>query len=86
MRAIQIHAAGNTYNPCLIVLAEKGYALTVENGDATQIWVAKKGECTFSGSSPPELLGIVALGETFGNDWNRQEPDLLGKICPELRA
>jgi len=80
MAALAIHAAGNTYNPCLLILAEKGYGLSSDELENGMIYSAEKGENRFSGFSPPELLGIVVLGETFGGNWNRQQPDLLAGV------
>jgi hypothetical protein len=37
-------AAGNTYNPSLIVLRDKGYDLWLEKGDSGSLWCAKKGD------------------------------------------
>ena len=75
-------AAGNTYNPALIVLRQKGYQLQAEDDDAGKrvLWMASKGEDSFLAYSPPELLGIVVLGESLGRDWNQQEPNLLGDL------
>src|SRR5215469_8364167 len=61
-----IVAAGNTYNPCLLVLRQKGYLLSAEEGGELTLWEAKKDGLSFAGLSPPELLGIVALWERFG--------------------
>lgn len=76
-------AAGNTYNPCLLLLREKSYILQVEEGDDRLIWTATKGEHSFTGYTPPELLGIVVLWERFGNDWNRQQPNILGELTDQ---
>ena len=81
--SLSIHAAGNTWNPCLVILSERGYELSVEGGDdedASLVWTAIKGERRFSGYSPPELLGIVTLGERFGHDWNVQKPSVLREV------
>ncbi len=73
-------AAGNTYNPCLLVLFERGYDLSAEEDGDRMLWNATKGEASFTGYSPPELLGIVTLWEAYGPDWNRQEPNLISEI------
>jgi hypothetical protein len=75
-------AFGNTYNPSLLVLKEKGYQLRAEtttDGEHT-LWTASKGEDSFLGYSPPELLGVVVLWETLGPNWNQQKPNLLGEL------
>jgi hypothetical protein len=74
-------AAGNTYNPALITLLAKGYCLRAETlGDDRNLWSASKAGRQFAGYSPPELLGLVALWEHLGDDWNRQEPDILAEL------
>ncbi len=78
-------AAGNTYNPCLVVLRDKGYDLSVEEADDDMLWSAQKGRHRFMGYSPPELLGLVVMWEHLGEDWNQQDPDILGEVCPRLR-
>ena len=77
-------ASGNTYNPCLIVLREMGYDLALESGTNGSLWCAKKGDQRFLAYSGPELLGLVALWERFGTDWNRQTPDILGELAEKM--
>ena len=74
-------AAGNTTNPSLIVLQSKGYQLRIgQEKDARTCYVATKEGREFFGYSGPELLGLVALWENLGDDWNRQKPDILGEL------
>lgn len=77
---ITIIAAGNTYNSCLLILRSKGYELHAEESDERLTWMASKDGNSFLAYSPPELLGIVTLGESLGNDWNQQQPNLLGEV------
>lgn len=81
---VRIAPAGNTYNPCLQILKNKGYHLWAEETSEQVLWNAEKDDTAYMGYSPPELLGIVVLGETFGADWNRQEPDLLDEITERM--
>jgi len=74
-------AAGNTYNPSLIVLRSKGYDLACEDGEESLLWFARKGPHSFLAYSPPELLGLVVLWEHLGENWNQQTPDILGELC-----
>jgi hypothetical protein len=73
-------AAGNTYNPCLLILKNKGYRLWAEDSGERLLWHASKDGHSFMGYSPPELLGIVVLWESFGQNWNQQRPDLIGEL------
>ena len=77
-------AAGNTYNPCLLILRTKGYELSAEESGERLLWNASKNDNSFTGFSPPELLGIVVLWENFGNEWNQQQPDLIGEITERM--
>ena len=78
---VNIMSAGNTYNPCLLVLRSKGYQLSAEAmDDGGLLWIARKGDSSFAGHTPPEVLGLVTLGEEFGAEWQRQLPDVLGEV------
>jgi hypothetical protein len=78
-------AAGNTYNPSLLVLKDKGYHLWLEKGDDDRcFWCAEKGGQSFLAYSGPELLGLVVLWEHLGKDWNRQEPDLFSELIDKM--
>jgi hypothetical protein len=74
-------AAGNTYNPCLLVLQSKGYELQIEQDPVGQtLYRAQKDGREFLGYSAPELLGLVTLWENLGDNWNTQNPDLVGRL------
>ena len=78
---LSLVAAGNTGNPALITLRAKGYHLWTEKlSDDRNLWCASKGGRQFAGYSPPELLGLVALWEHLGDNWNRQQPDILAEL------
>ena len=77
-------ASGNTYNPSLIVLRQKGYNVWLEKGDDGSLWCAKKGEQSFLAYTGPELLGLVTLWETLGADWNQQNPDIYGELVDRM--
>jgi hypothetical protein len=73
-------ASGNTYNPSLLVLRQKGYRLWLEKGETRSLWCASKDDQSFLAYSGPELLGLVVLWEQFGNEWNKQTPDILSEL------
>ncbi len=77
-------ASGNTYNPSLIVLRDKGYDIWLEKGDEGSLWCARKGEQSFLAYSGPELLGLVALWEHLGENWNQQTPYLYGELVDQM--
>ena len=77
-------ACGNSCNPCLIVLRQKGYELWLEKGDDGNLWCAKKGDQRFLAYTGPELLGVVALWENLGSNWNQQQPDVYGELVDKM--
>ncbi len=77
-------ASGNTYNPCLIVLRNKGYELWLEQGDEQTLWCARKGDQSFLAYSGPELLGLVVLWEHLGDNWNQQKPDVYEELIDKM--
>jgi hypothetical protein len=79
-------ASGNTYNPSLIVLRDKGYDLWLEKAeDGSSLWCARKGDDRFLAYSGPELLGLVVLREHLGADWNQQRPDIYGELIDRMQ-
>ncbi len=77
-------ASGNTYNPSLIVLRQKGYDLWLEEAEDGSLWCAMKGHQSFLAYSGPELLGLVVLWEHLGENWNQQHPDILGELSDKM--
>jgi hypothetical protein len=77
-------ASGNTNNPSLIVLRQKGVEIWLEKSDDATLWCAKKGDQNFMAYTGPELLGLVVLWEHLGKNWNQQEPDIYGELADKL--
>lgn len=77
-------AAGNTNNPSLLVLRQKGYELWLEEGEDVTLWCAKKGNNRFMAYTGPELLGLVVLWEHLGENWNQQSPDVFSELIEKL--
>jgi hypothetical protein len=71
-----------THNPALILLKEKGYELSIISEEASHscVYVAVAAGRRFAADSGAELLGLVTIWEHFGEDWNRQEPDIMDEI------
>lgn len=76
MNEVRIRIAGNTAEPCLLVLISKGYkvtrvvqALSDDFLNCVYDWSAEKDGQLFSATSPEELLGLVTMWENRGNDW-----------------
>ncbi len=77
-------ASGNTYNPSLIVLRDKGYDLWLERGADGTLWCARKGDQNFLAYSGPELLGLVVLWEHLGENWNQQTPEVYSELIERM--
>lgn len=75
-----ISSAGNTNNPCLIVLREKGYDLWLEWREIGSLYCASKNGSIFKGTSGSELLEVVTLWENFHEKWDQQKTNILRKI------
>jgi len=81
-----IREAGNTHNPALIVLREKGYSLWIEPDQDEESeytdWRAEKNDRQFSATDPNVLLGLVAMQEWRGDSWQCKvvEPDISDEL------
>ena len=81
---LRITFAGNTYNPCLVILQRKGYELSSKAlDDGSVMFCAEKDGTRVSGHTPPELLGLVVLGEEFGTSWRQPLPDVLTRVLED---
>lgn len=64
--------AMNTYNPALFVLRQKGYRVWVDpggEGAEEEEWRAQKEGRDFFAADPLRLLGLIAMWEQRGDDW-----------------
>lgn len=80
-----IAEAMNTYNPALAVLRAKGFDVWHNpniDGSPGQSWYTRKGRRRFVASDPLCLLGLVAMWEQRGDDWQlrEDEPDYYDEI------
>ncbi|WLE99133.1 MAG: hypothetical protein QTN59_09900 [Candidatus Electrothrix communis] len=67
--------APNTYNAALLVIKKKGYNIRIDpSDDEYEIgdWVAYNDERQFFAANPLMLLGLVALFDERGEDWQRK--------------
>lgn len=93
-----IRIAGNTDIPALLALRAKGFRVWLEYtkiDDPTNPWhpympdyQAGKEGAYFSATTPVELLGLVAMWETRGDDWRLKqgEPDILDELLESART
>lgn len=86
---MSISAGTATDNPCLLIARDKGYDVRVNcyrhkrDNSVECLYFAVKDDVSLSALSGPELLGLVTLWETYGNDWCRQSPDILAEVTTE---
>ena len=79
---LKIRIAGNTEVPCFAAIKTKGYKVTcTEYVDSEYFdWNAEKDNRLFSATSPIELLGLIAMWEVRGDNWQARganHPDQL---------
>ncbi|MCL2309582.1 MAG: hypothetical protein FWC42_04805 [Proteobacteria bacterium] len=79
---LTIRIAGNTAAPSLAAIRKKGYSVrssaTLTEGDIGNClyqYDAIRDGRFFSATSPEELLGLIAMWETRGDDWRGTEED-----------
>ena len=97
-KGVCIRIAGNTEIPALLALRAKGYRVWLEYmkvEDPKNPWhpytpdyQAEKDGAYFSATTPVELLGLVAMWETRGDDWKfkRGEPDILNELMESAKT
>ncbi len=93
-----IRIAGNTEIPALLALRARGYRVWLEYlkiTDSTSPWhpympdyQASKEGAYFSATTPVELLGLVAMWETRGDDWKfkRGEANILDELMEAAKT
>jgi hypothetical protein len=69
-----IAAAGNVEAPAFLALKSKGFH--IERHRDSETWTARKGELEFVGDGPLQLLGLVALHETRGVQWQATDQEI----------
>ncbi|HWS87496.1 MAG TPA: hypothetical protein VN282_11060 [Pyrinomonadaceae bacterium] len=80
--------AMNTYDPALATLQERGYRVWVRpvgEVDEGEEWLARKDVNELVASDPLRLLGLAAILETRGVNWQlaEDEPDLYDALRAE---
>ena len=74
----RISSAGNSDTAAFAVLWEQGYELTVIAGSNSSdaLLVATKDDHTFSGYTPLEVLGLVAMFQARGENWKPTDEEV----------
>ncbi len=87
-----MRSAGNTFNPCLLAIRAKGYEIKlwfIKHGDDEYMtnWDAEKEGQSFSATTPQELLGLIAMWEVRGDDWQTgDEPNIFDELYPQSKT
>lgn len=81
---VKIASAGNTDNPALLAIHSKGYRLSLYSYDSLPEEeahkydiIAEKDGNKFIAENGPTLLGLIAMWEIRGNDWQTREDEYL---------
>ncbi|SEB45922.1 hypothetical protein SAMN04489761_0843 [Tenacibaculum sp. MAR_2009_124] len=75
-RFITIASAGNTEPPAYKLIIDKGYRIEKKKDSI----LAKKDNLVFSAYGALELLGLICLYETKGDNW-RVDDDIIDEYC-----
>lgn len=74
-----------THNPALLILREKGYKIeiTLDKHGGPSTFIATSPGRRFAACGGAELLGLVTIWEHYGENWNRQEPDVMDEAMSD---
>lgn len=73
MARIHIAAAGNVEAPAYLTLVALGFELGCDRGGR---WTAGKGDAVFSADSLLELLGLAAMYDARGPQWQATDAEV----------
>lgn len=77
MRPLRIATAGNVLVPSYLALGQKGYRIWREaSASEAEWWVAEGPLGRFSAEDPLSLLGLVAMAETRGDEWEASDEEI----------
>jgi hypothetical protein len=71
-----IATAGNTVVPGLLALEKLGFDVSVSRDGDRQYGRASRGQETYVGDDPIEVLGLVKLIEMRGWEWRAQDSEI----------
>ncbi|QBH97744.1 hypothetical protein EKN56_15840 [Limnobaculum zhutongyuii] len=82
MMNMKIRIAGNTASPCYFAIKAKGYQVEIfsyleseKENEWSFDYNATKDDLFFSATSPEELLGLISMWETRGDNWRANEKE-----------
>jgi hypothetical protein len=71
--------AANTLVPAYLALLQRGFSVSRESGssdDSEAWWIAEDADRRFVAADPLALLGLVALYETRGSEWQASDEQI----------
>jgi hypothetical protein len=74
--AIQIAASANVIVPAIRALELRGFEVTRELSDTSELWRARHLDLDVIGDDPLDLLGLVALIESTGPKWQASDDEI----------
>ncbi len=73
---MKIVAAGNTLAPAWRVLVSKGWQVECHSDESTEQWTAKRGSVELSAPDVLQLLGLVCVYNSRGDEWHPTDDDV----------
>jgi hypothetical protein len=74
--AIRIAASANVIVPAIRALERRGFEVTREHSETSELWRARHLELHVLGDDPLELLGLAALFESTGPNWQASDDEI----------
>ena len=77
---MRLVTAANVFTPAYLTILDKGYAVQKRGED---LLIATRGDDTFIAEDPILLLGLIAVGEARGENWQATDgeiDDFIGKF------
>jgi hypothetical protein len=73
---MKLAAAGNVEVPAILLLEQRGYAVTVSRSDGVESWMAARDDTELVGGSPLKLLALATLAEARGLAWRATDEQI----------
>lgn len=77
-KKFSLSSAGNTLAPAYLALLHKGYDVQFSRDEDREWWHAENEAGYFSAEDPLTLLGLIALYETRGEEWQASDEQVEG--------
>jgi hypothetical protein len=78
---VRLATAANVLVPCILLLEERGYVVTLSRTGNAEHWTAKRGATELVGNDPIELLAIATLSEARGASWRAPDEEVTSTLA-----